>query len=92
MLQQGLSVSSGNLAQIWWIIVHYVATSLTSTPRSKWSRWNNLRTNTWGTTYPAFTNLAAIGIIYSIISPFIMVKQAAYARLSAHNANGSRYS
>ncbi|CCG84511.1 protein of unknown function [Taphrina deformans PYCC 5710] len=72
MLLQGLSGASGDLLQWWWITVHYVATSLTSTPRSKWKRWNNMRTNTWGTTYPKFTNLAAIGIIYSIIAPLIM--------------------
>lgn len=36
-----------------------------------------MRTNTWGTTYPQFTNLAAIGIIYSIIAPLIMVRPRA---------------
>lgn len=73
MLLQGLTQSAGDLLQWWWILVHYVATALTATPRSQWKRWHNLRTNTWGTTYPVFTNLAAIGIIYSIIAPLIMV-------------------
>lgn len=74
MILQGLSVSSVGLAQAWFLFLHWVTSFFAATPRSKWKRAINLRTLTWGSNYPVFSNLAAIGIIYSIIAPLILVR------------------
>ncbi|KAL8840917.1 MAG: hypothetical protein Q9170_001110 [Blastenia crenularia] len=74
MLLQALSVSAGALVQVsglfkWFI----VAPIMDSTGRQKWRRQTNLEDINWGTFFPVYTNLAAIGLIYSVISPLIMV-------------------
>ncbi|KAI9799104.1 MAG: hypothetical protein M1825_004871 [Sarcosagium campestre] len=74
MILQAFSVSAGALVQIgglfnWFI----VAPIFDNTARKKWERSVNLPTVKWGTFFPIYTNLACIGLIYSVISPFIMV-------------------
>ncbi|KAI4103983.1 MAG: hypothetical protein L6R37_003545 [Teloschistes peruensis] len=74
MLLQALTVSSGALLQFGGLFAWFVlAPILDSTGRQKWTRQTKLSTITWGTFFPVYTNLAAIGLIYSIISPLIMV-------------------
>ena len=74
MILQALSVSAGALAQvaslIGWFILRPI---LDSTPRQKWSRQLTLPQIQWGKFFPVYTNLAVIGIIYSIIAPLVMV-------------------
>ncbi|KAL8972880.1 MAG: hypothetical protein Q9183_000307 [Haloplaca sp. 2 TL-2023] len=74
MILQALSVSGGALLQIgslfkWFLL----APVLDSTGRQKWHRQTQLSNINWGTFFPVYTNLAAIGLIYSVISPLIMV-------------------
>lgn len=74
MLLQALSVSAGALVQggglfMWFILAPIVD----STGRQKWRRQTSLTSINWGTFFPVYTNLAAIGLIYSVISPLIMV-------------------
>ncbi|KAL8783747.1 MAG: hypothetical protein Q9213_004428 [Squamulea squamosa] len=74
MLLQALTVSAGALVQLgslfqWFIL----APIMDSTGRQKWRRQTNLTEINWGTFFPVYTNLAAIGLIYSVISPLIMV-------------------
>lgn len=62
MLLQALSVSAGALVQVaglfkWFIL----APLLDNTARQKWARQTNLPDMRWGTFFPVYTNLAAIG-------------------------------
>lgn len=74
LLLQALSVSAGALVQVaglfkWFIL----APLLDNTARQKWIRQTKLPDMQWGTFFPVYTNLAAIGLIYSVISPLILV-------------------
>ena len=74
MLLQALSVSAGALLQVgslfgWFIL----APILDTTARAKFRRQTNLSNIQWGTFFPTYTNLACIGLIYSVISPLILI-------------------
>lgn len=74
LLLQALSVSAGDLVQIVGLIEWFLlAPLLDNTARQKWHRQTNLPNMQWGTFFPVYTNLACIGLVYSIISPLIMV-------------------
>lgn len=74
MLLQAFSVSSGALLQIWSLIVWFVlAPIFDSTARAKFNRQTTLQNVQWGTFFPVYTNLACIGIIYSVVSPLILI-------------------
>ncbi|KAL5360686.1 hypothetical protein BJX96DRAFT_175533 [Aspergillus floccosus] len=74
MILQAMSVSAGALVQIanlasWFIL----APIFDTTARTKWARTTNLNQMQWGTFFPVYTTLASIGLIYSVISPLILV-------------------
>ncbi|KAI4197251.1 MAG: hypothetical protein LQ346_003039 [Caloplaca aetnensis] len=74
MLLQALTVSAGALVQIGSLIQWFIlAPIMDSTGRQKWKRQTTLSSINWGTFFPVYTNLAAIGLIYSVISPLIML-------------------
>ena len=74
LVLQGLSTSSGALLQIWGLIQwFFLAPLFDNTARQKWMRQTSLPTIGWGSFFPVYTNLAAIGLIYSVISPLILV-------------------
>lgn len=74
LLLQALSVSAGALVQVGGLIKWFIlAPILDSTARQKWTRQTKLPDVQWGTFFPVYTNLAVIGIIYSIISPLILI-------------------
>ncbi|KAL8999761.1 MAG: hypothetical protein Q9169_001434 [Polycauliona sp. 2 TL-2023] len=74
MLLQALTVSAGALVQLGGLVKWFIlARILDSTGRQKWKRQTDLTNVQWGTFFPVYTNLAAIGLIYSVISPLIMV-------------------
>ncbi|KAF1992441.1 DUF221-domain-containing protein [Aulographum hederae CBS 113979] len=74
MILQALSASAGNLLQIGALAVNYLlAPILDSTARDKWKRQRNLQSIQWGTFFPIYTNFACIGLVYSVISPLILV-------------------
>ena len=74
MCLQAFTVSAGALVQIGAAISWFVFAPLNdSTARQKWARQLNLPTTKWGTFFPVYSNLACIGLIYSVISPLIMV-------------------
>lgn len=74
MILQALSVSSGALLQIGGLIGWFIlAPILDSTPRDKFKRQVDLSEVKWGSFFPVYTNLACIGLIYSIVSPIILV-------------------
>lgn len=73
MLLQGLSVSSGLLAQIVGLILSFViGRILDKTPRQKWKRQVQLSSPSWGTLYGSFGLFTVIMICYSIIAPIII--------------------
>jgi len=74
LLVQGMSNSASALLQVFaWLGVLVLGPLFDSTPRAKWRRKTDLSNVTWGTFFPPFTNFAVIGIIYSVIAPFILV-------------------
>jgi calcium permeable stress-gated cation channel len=74
MLLQALSVSAGALVQVGSLIGWFVLAPLfDSTARAKFQRQTQLQSIQWGTFFPVYTNLACIGLIYSVISPLILV-------------------
>jgi hypothetical protein len=74
MLLQALSVSAGALLQVGSLIGWFVLAPLfDSTARAKFKRQTQLSNIQWGTFFPVYTNLACIGLIYSVISPLILV-------------------
>ncbi|GAB7353212.1 hypothetical protein MBLNU459_g3733t2 [Dothideomycetes sp. NU459] len=71
---QALSNSASALVQVGSLLVWFVwAPFNDSTARQKWRRQTSLSNVQWGSFFPPFTNFAVIGIIYSTISPLIMV-------------------
>ncbi|KAJ4341747.1 hypothetical protein N0V95_007139 [Ascochyta clinopodiicola] len=73
MILQALSISSGTLLQIGSVLVIVFFGFFDTTPRQKVSRVLNRSGINWGTMIPVYTNFGAIGIIYSVISPLIMI-------------------
>ncbi|KFY30556.1 hypothetical protein V493_01829 [Pseudogymnoascus sp. VKM F-4281 (FW-2241)] len=43
------------------------------TARQKWTRSETLNIKLWGTFVPVYTNLACIGLVYSVIAPLILL-------------------
>jgi hypothetical protein len=73
MILQALSISSGTLLQIGAVIVIVFLRFMDTTPREKVSRVLSRPGINWGTMIPVYTNFGAIGIIYSVISPLILI-------------------
>lgn len=74
LILQGFAVSGGALLQIGVLLVNYIlARFLDTTAREKWKRQTDLVQVKWGTFFPIYTNLACIGLVYSVISPLILV-------------------
>ena len=74
LLLQAFTVSGGAILQIGTLFVQFILSPIVdSTARQKFTRATALAQTKWGTFFPVYTNLACIGIIYSIISPLILV-------------------
>jgi hypothetical protein len=74
LLLQAFSVGGAALVQIATLITNFLlAPIIDSTARDKFTRATALMEIKWGTFFPVYTNLACIGIVYSIISPLILV-------------------
>ncbi|KAH7132267.1 hypothetical protein B0J11DRAFT_557025 [Dendryphion nanum] len=73
MILQALSISSGTLLQVGAVLILVFSRFIDTTPREKVSRILSRPGVNWGNMIPVYTNFGAIGIVYSIISPFIMI-------------------
>lgn len=74
LIVQALSNSASSLLQVSSLLKWFLWAPLRdSTARKKWRRQTNLNNVKWGSFFPPYTNFAVIGIIFSIISPLIMV-------------------
>ncbi|KAF2644056.1 DUF221-domain-containing protein [Massarina eburnea CBS 473.64] len=73
MILQALSISSGTLLQVGAVLLLLISRFLDTTPRQKVSRVLSRPGINWGNMIPVYTNFGAIGIIYSVVSPLIMI-------------------
>ena len=74
MLLQAFSTGAGALVQLMGLFNWFVLSPIVdSTARQKWRRQTSLPDMQWGTFFPVYTNLACIGLIYSVVSPFILI-------------------
>ncbi|KAF2014907.1 DUF221-domain-containing protein [Aaosphaeria arxii CBS 175.79] len=73
MILQAFSISSGTLLQVGSVFILLFSRFLDTTPREKVSRVLSRPGINWGNMIPVYTNFGAIGIIYSVISPFITI-------------------
>ena len=73
LVLQTMSVGSAALLQIFPLVRFHVAAPFCDiTARKKFSMHNALPAISWGSFFPVYTNLAAIGLIYAVISPLIL--------------------
>ncbi|KAK9479769.1 hypothetical protein V1514DRAFT_366518 [Lipomyces japonicus] len=73
LILQGLTLSAAALLRIGPLFnMTVLGPLLDNTAREKFTRITTLRRRRWGTFYPKYTNLAAIGIVYTIVSPLII--------------------
>ncbi|CAN6628174.1 sporulation-specific protein 75 [Trichomonascus vanleenenianus] len=73
---QGLSGSGNALFQLDRLVQRLVVGAVVAprlTPRAKFARITDFAVWNWGAVYPHFTNLFAIAIVYSMISPVILL-------------------
>ncbi|AMD22861.1 HHR092Cp [Eremothecium sinecaudum] len=69
-----LSVATGLLFQLVTLLLSKVlGRLLDSTPRKKWNRYNQLSKPSWGIIYPINELLVCIFLVYSIVSPLLMI-------------------
>ncbi|KAJ5281038.1 hypothetical protein N7478_006410 [Penicillium angulare] len=74
MLLRAMSVSAGALMQVVSLIKWFIlGPILDNTARSKWNRTTNLIHVKWGSFFPIYTTLAAVGMIYCIVAPLILI-------------------
>lgn len=74
LMLQGLTIAGGALFQIVGLFLYYIlGYILDNTVRKKWNRFSGLGSVAWGTVFPLFTQLACITLIYSVISPLIII-------------------
>ncbi|KAL9127040.1 MAG: hypothetical protein Q9217_004004 [Psora testacea] len=74
LLLRCFSVSASSLLQVGRLIDWYtLAPMVNTTPREKWEKERDLPQMQWGTLFPIYTNLACIGLIYSVIAPLILL-------------------
>ncbi|KAF2451926.1 DUF221-domain-containing protein [Karstenula rhodostoma CBS 690.94] len=73
LILQAFSISSGTLLQIGAVALLLFSRFLDTTPRQKVSRVLSRPGITWGNMIPVYTNFGAIGLIYAVIAPLLMV-------------------
>ncbi|AOW03694.1 hypothetical protein B0I72DRAFT_15369 [Yarrowia lipolytica] len=74
LILQGMITSMNNMLRVDELIFHLLARIMpATTAHRKFSRLSSISEVIWGNTFPTYTNLATIGIIYSIISPIILI-------------------
>lgn len=68
------TIAGGTLFQVVNLILFYVlGSTLDKTVRQKWTRYLSLDSMAWGTTFPTYTLLVVITLVYAIISPIILL-------------------
>ena len=74
MILQAMSVSSGTLLQIMTLALWFIMPKFfDSTARDKWKRNTTLKSVSWGSFFPVYTNFACIALIYCVVAPIIII-------------------
>jgi hypothetical protein len=74
LLLQAFTISAGSLAQVMELVKWFIFRPiLDNTARQKFQRQLSLPEVKWGTFFPVYTNLACIGLIFSVIAPLVMI-------------------
>ena len=74
LVLQGLKVTSSLLLQLSTLVLfHLLGNLFDNTPRKKWKRYFTLSGLGWGSIYPTFTTSVVISLVYSIITPLILL-------------------
>jgi hypothetical protein len=72
VLIKALTGSASALLQPFTLLVQLCSPMLDISPRQKWQRLAKLSNVEWSRTYPPLTNIAVIGISFSVISPVVL--------------------
>ncbi|KAI4157313.1 MAG: hypothetical protein LQ342_008383 [Letrouitia transgressa] len=72
LILQALSVSSGSLLQVGRLVQFLSARVFHKTGRQLWEKIKKPEIR-WGTFFPFYSNLAVITLIYTVVSPLILV-------------------
>jgi hypothetical protein len=72
-LLQGLMTPALTLLQAAPLILSKVLVFLQNTPRKRWEKYNTLSSLSWGVAYPPIELLVVLFLVYSIISPIILI-------------------
>ncbi|KAL9609466.1 MAG: hypothetical protein Q9167_005772 [Letrouitia subvulpina] len=72
LILQALSVSAGSLLQVGRLVQFLSARLFRKTGRQLWERIKKPEIR-WGTFFPFYSNLAVITLIYTVVSPLILV-------------------
>jgi hypothetical protein len=73
VLVKALTGSSGALLQPVTLLVQIISHLSDTTPRQKWQRQAKLSNVEWARLFPPLTNIAVIGITFSVIAPLVLV-------------------
>ena len=74
LLVEAFTISGATLLQISTLFTNYVISPIIDkTPRQKFNRATTPSEIQWGTLLPVYTNMACISIVYSVISPLVLV-------------------
>lgn len=72
VLIKALTGSSSALLQPYTLLVQCFSPILDVTPRQKWQRQTILATIEWARLFPPLTNIAVIGIAFSVVAPMVL--------------------
>lgn len=86
MVLQAFTVSAGALVQIWPLICWFLFGAFDSTARQKFERQIGLNSVQWGTFFPVYANLAAIGELFLSNLEAQMAKLVVRAHLLRHRS------
>jgi hypothetical protein len=73
VLVKALTGSSGALLQPVTLLFQIISHFSDTTPRQKWQRQAKLSNVEWARLFPPLTNIAVIGIAFSVIAPLVLV-------------------
>jgi hypothetical protein len=73
VLIKALTGSGSALLQPYTLLVYCFSAILDVTPRQKWERQAKLATIEWARLFPPLTNIAVIGIAFSVVAPIVLI-------------------
>ncbi|KAF2714913.1 putative DUF221 domain protein [Pleomassaria siparia CBS 279.74] len=68
----GVAQSSRYLFNLMGLVGVFISSKFAKTPRDKYEKYAKLKSPSWGSGYPKWTNMGVIAISYAIISPLVL--------------------